>query len=209
MTPVEGSKEMRAYTFLATLIATVPFLALETSSQFADPSVVLDTTWGTFNIRNSGSQLTQASTVNTIVIPGADGFGHTDSIIPNRYDCKHYRVTFSIDDPVFPLAVNMTIELQRGLYVSRNSKPSCQVSWGDTQATNVRMDGITTYTLHTYLQVGIYFISLRCASHFGDENCPNSMSDCVTTSDFLDDFYTSFSTPMKFLAHEAILVSIN
>ncbi|WAR15130.1 PK1L2-like protein, partial [Mya arenaria] len=107
-----------------------------------DPSVVLSTTGGTFTILNSDSQLSQASTVTTLVIPGADGFGPTDSIIPNRYDCEHYKMIFSIEDTLDLLTVNMEIKLQGGL--TEDDKPKCEVDWGDTLT-----DSINSYMEYT------------------------------------------------------------
>ncbi|XP_052820382.1 uncharacterized protein LOC128246229 [Mya arenaria] len=156
---------------------------------------------GTFTLTNSGSQLSRDSTVTTPVIPGADGFGHTDSLILNRYDCKHYKVTFS-NDPNDDLTVDMNIELQGGL--TKGDKPKCDLDWDDLSTENVEIKDPITTVSHKFT-IGIYFITLDCESDLGKETCPNTRSDCVRTSDFLDDFFGSFSTPMKFFAHEAIL----
>ncbi|WAR15300.1 PK1L2-like protein [Mya arenaria] len=90
---------------------------------------------GTFTLTNSGSQLSRDSTVTTPVIPGADGFGHTDSLILNRYDCKHYKVTFS-NDPNDDLTVDMNIELQINSYIEyTDSACKSNISWTITHIT--------------------------------------------------------------------------
>ncbi|XP_045161606.2 uncharacterized protein LOC123526498 [Mercenaria mercenaria] len=175
-------------------------------STTGDPFEVTQSENGTFDIKHSKSQYKSASTIETLFVPGHDDLDSPEtSNILDRYTCTDYKMTLSVEEPLQPKKLFLSISLSGS--VTKHDKPKCTIYWGDGME-EVEIKNDSKIIEHDYTDFGIRSVNIACSTKSKDVGiCPERYSECFETSNFFDDFHSTFDTPMIFFSSEPILIN--
>ena len=120
------------------------------------------------------------------------------------YKCPNIDGTFAID-----ALDSKKVLLTLVTTFSLGDKPTCDVDWGDnSDITSVEFDPSTTMIVeHIFLKFGVYIPLFTCSDEAGNfQRCPVQNAGCSETEGMFDDFFKSFSTPLKTFVQERLTV---